>query len=387
MEVYSNGSIYQSPLYVNYTVGNETDDVYTRPPPSTSALVINTIRKVGPPLLLIGGTIGNFLVCAVLMRKRFKQITTSVFLLALAISDTIYLYFSHFTMDWMSVVFSLSFRTYSDWSCRLIVFIWRMAAVVSSWLVVAVTIERLFAVLIPFKAKVICVRRKAYFIVGIIICLVFMINLFALFAYKVHAVYNNRRGPLCYVNEDYGSLVTLVVVMLDYAVYSFIPVCIIFLSNTAIIIRLAHARRTRSRRSEGCHGEAKRLTVMLITVSFVFLLTTLPICSMAAFYAIVMYNGDTVDGKINRDLSALILRVLMNSNHAFNFLLYCLSGPPFRQELWAMLSDCFREVARMCGAKPHTALSVQDQTDDLQERDTAVGMSVTLVGRITTSTV
>ena len=76
-----------------------------------------------------------------------------------------------------------------------------------------------------------------------------------------------------------------------------------------------------------------RLTVMLLTISFAFLLTTLPLL-IANISAEFLHN-------IKRDMEQLskftlvrsITEMLMYINHSMNFFLYCATGQKFRHQL------------------------------------------------------
>lgn len=339
-------------LHHNFSL-NDTDGLY-RYEDTYKTTVLSIINHVAPPLLLVLGTLGNLLTAGVLVRHRFRPISTSIFLLALALADTVYLYFSSFTLIWFDSMFSWSPRLHSDWSCRMIGYIFRSAADISSWLIVAVTIERLLAVCVPFQSKRLCSKPRALTAVITIVAIFLCVNSFTFFTYKVHDTYNGAQHRLCYINEEHGAITTLIIVLYDDMCYSFVPATIICLSNTAILVRLAKQQRSRAARQDGgsSHGESQRLTVMLITISCVFLLSTLPICMVSSYYAITKYMK--APGRLNRPLATLILRFLMNCNHAFNFLLYCLSGPPFREELYKMFHDTACAIRAVVQTSPHT---------------------------------
>ena len=350
---------------------------YEQEPDTTQRDALALAKWVTPPLLVFLGTVGNCLAAAVLLGRRFRSISTSIFLLALAASDTIYLYFSNFTLIWLSQYLLLSPRLYSDWSCQLIAYIFRSAADVSSWLVVAVTVERLLAVCLPFRAKALCSRPRAVIAVLLIVLAFLSLNTFTFFTYKVHDRYNNRPHRLCYVSEERGPLTTLAIVLYDDMSYSFLPACIICVSNTAILVRMVQqGRRTRRKGRKEKNGscEARRLTAMLITVSCVFLVCTLPICTVSSYYAVMKYSKRTVDSTINRPLATLTLRILMNSNHAFNFLLYCLSGPPFRQELYRLTHDTACAIRQAVHPSPQTEHTVTRTHHDVEPNGDSIPM-------------
>ncbi|KAL8594294.1 hypothetical protein ACOMHN_000996 [Nucella lapillus] len=90
-----------------------------------------------------------------------------------------------------------------------------------------------------------------------------------------------------------------------------------------------------------------RMTVMLLTVSFTFLITTLPmnVCVIASAF-LNRLSDDT--GRMMRfQLVFTVAELLMYVNHSVNFFLYCATGNKFRSEMRRL----------MCGKKRPAGLS------------------------------
>lgn len=95
-----------------------------------------------------------------------------------------------------------------------------------------------------------------------------------------------------------------------------------------------------------------RLTIMLLSVSFTFLLTTLPmnISLIAAHF----WNREAGDiRRMSRfQLVTTIAELLMYLNHSVNFFLYCATGHKFRSEV----------IRKVCGKqRPSTIVSDHSQ--------------------------
>ena len=90
--------------------------------------------------------------------------------------------------------------------------------------------------------------------------------------------------PQCAGRKEYAFLVEKVWPWVDTIVYSLLPFVIIMVLNILIIRQVLIARRHRNELPFGSmyeqrrpsHEGSTRLTVMLLTISFAFLLTTLP---------------------------------------------------------------------------------------------------------------
>jgi len=92
-------------------------------------------------------------------------------------------------------------------------------------------------------------------------------------------------------------------------------------------------------------GQAK-VTTMLLVVSFAWLVLTTPFAVCGFIFAV---------GDVNRELAGLLMPfkavafLLMYTNHAVNFYLYCITGRKFRRELLDALAACRCSVAdRWC---------------------------------------
>ena len=81
------------------------------------------------------------------------------------------------------------------------------------------------------------------------------------------------------------------------------------------------------------------ITVMLLAVSFTFLLLTSPVVIVLLYKRYFWLPSSNVE-KARAQLVHAFVDNLMYTNHAINFLLYCLSGRRFRRELAKLLARC-----------------------------------------------
>jgi len=91
--------------------------------------------------------------------------------------------------------------------------------------------------------------------------------------------------------------------------------------------KLSSSRHTTD---QGSGQQSRNLSIMLLTVSFIFLLTTTPSVVFWVFYA---YWDPTSPVTI---LGPTVTDTLMYVNHSVNFYLYCITGRRFRTELQLM---------------------------------------------------
>lgn len=94
------------------------------------------------PILVYLGAIGNLLCIYVFQSPKLKKLSTSCYLSALAISDTVFLV-ALFTV-WLTMVGIDVFN--KSGSCQVIVYLTAVCSFLSAWFVVAFTVERFVAV-------------------------------------------------------------------------------------------------------------------------------------------------------------------------------------------------------------------------------------------------
>ena len=92
-------------------------------------------------------------------------------------------------------------------------------------------------------------------------------------------------------------------------------------------------------------GQAK-VTSMLLVVSFAWLVLTTPFAAVGFIVSVGDVDAALVEVLMPLKAAAFLL---MYTNHAVNFYLYCLTGCRFRQELGDMLADWKRAVVGRCG--------------------------------------
>lgn len=216
----------------------------------------------------------------------------------------------------------------------------------SVWLIIAVTCERYIVVCYPLKATSICDTSRAKRVISIILLVLLVCN--AHFMWTVKVVEFTHDGDVvlrCSGTAQHAFVIDHVWPWVDALFYSFLPFIVISVVNVLIVRRIVHAHRHRDdllrsgsvtsqqRPPPQSNEGSTRMTIMLLTISFAFLLTTLPrtVTSIAAAF----FN------QYRRDLARVaafefahtVTDLLMYVNHSMNFFLYCATGQKFRHQL------------------------------------------------------
>ena len=318
----------------------------------------NFLRIYIPPVLLVLGTIGNLL-SFVIMAKNMLKVSTYSYLAVLAIMDLLVLYIGLLRM-WIGA-FALDIQHYSNLMCKTVTFLGYVSSVTSVWLIIAVTIERFIAVKFPLRAPRMCNVTRARIVIVTVIIAICLLNSHIFWTVELQPKGHNVTTYVCEASEQHAVLVSEVWPWVDAAVYSFVPFVIITILNILIVRQVLYARERRTKlqnielttnflRPKGSHKRpsesSKKLTCMLLAVSFTFLLTTLPM-NLLLIVNVFMNNDDSGDQQSMRKryahvtLARTVVELLMYVNHSVNFFLYCATGRKFRRQVKDMFCMCF----------------------------------------------
>lgn len=162
------------------------------------------------PIVLVLGITGNCISLAIWSRQRMRSSTTSIYLRALAVVDTLVL----LVAPLRELIFystNLDIQVLNNFTCRFHTWAAFTVTALSAWLLSALTIDRLILVKFPLWAKVNCSKKSATCLVVFIIVLVVLINSHMLIYLDRTEIYTddaNLTGTIifdisCLPNSDY----------------------------------------------------------------------------------------------------------------------------------------------------------------------------------------
>lgn len=346
--------------------------------------VNNALLLYMPPVILAFGIVGNVLAFAVLTRRTMRGVSAYTYLTVLSVTDTLVLVIGLLRI-WVNRLTNFDIRVLYPWVCKLLMMAGYTASDYSVWLIVAVTAERFVAVAWPLSALHGGVGGagadvwRAVIVIVSLLAVLLAIN--GHFLWTVGITYvggntsftNHTSQPKCTSLDGFTKLVALWP-WVDAIIYSLLPLVALSVLNSLIICSVYRAKRRRcslvatgstktasasaatdspyrtipatTGRGGGGGGatgvataagarDAERLTVMLLAVSFTFLITTLPSCVVL----IIMSHhssGRSLDTTLSVLVAQTVGELLMYANHSINFYLYCATGCKFRHQLVAM---------------------------------------------------
>ena len=218
----------------------------------------------------------------------------------------------------------------------------------SSWLVVALTIDRFILIKMPTKSNVLSTCKRAHIVIAIISILSVAVNIPYIYDLnKLPAVINSCTGYWRFLRttrEDRSDYLRsqnsyqLAMVVFSSIVNYILPVIIMSILNTVTITSLRANRKIGSESSRVTQRRQAdlKLTKMIITVSVVFMICVLPHTIVEVFRRV---------GPSQKLPKALpIVQIFLMINVAANFVVYCLFNKHLFGALKTLCGKCFKCV-------------------------------------------
>ena len=276
-------------------------------------LVVNAI-------FITFGFLGNTLSFLVTVKTDLKQLSTAVYLTTLAVTDNIVLLVTamvHTILE-SNLVLGASVKSVHSALCLGISFLQYWVPQLSSWCLVAITLERTLAVLLPhrsvsrkssvlktnhrictpwfhiclqlavekvhqnmlgvFRSGILLTRRTAWATVGIFATIFALLNTHVFTAEMATvSTSNDTTARMCVVKEEHAHTISNFVVWFDMTMYTILPSLLIVFFNSVTMCSLAKALTRRKKMTTKRTPDHAQIAPMLVLVSTFFVVTTLPI--------------------------------------------------------------------------------------------------------------
>ena len=310
-------------------------------PYRTLRQVVVWLNTYYTPTLLALGMLGNLLSLIVFVATYLRRLSLSVYLAALALTDSAYLL--ALLVQWLDFAGWRLFHT-QGW-CQLVTYLSYVTSFLSAWLVVSFTVERYIAIVHPLQRPHMCTTRRAKAVVT-------GLSLFGLLAYSCSIwtsgiVVTRRRHQICSALGGYKQIY-VVLACADFVVTLLVPFIAIFAFNVRIAVKIAsfynkketaHALAMLGRASSvrlGNRAQVK-VTKLLLIISTVFLVVNLPSYVMRVRTFVQSFSNSS--GKTRPRINPLdpylhqIFHHIFYLNFSINFLIYSVCSKQFRRAL------------------------------------------------------
>lgn len=254
-------------------------------------------------VMIVVGIFGNTLALVVLCRKRLRNINIGIFLIVFCLTDLLIVALLMYRM--LSDIF-LQEAHFNEFMCEYTQFLIFFVRQFSSWITVAISVHRTFAISRPFSARMKSFGWKSQIVTIVAIAIILLIF------NTVHSRYFHFRHGFC-IHE--GNKITFV--LLSGAFYNFLPIFLLIISTVTIITTLC--RRPKSWASLKTNNNI----LLILTVNVMYLICSLPLSFVFPFLNMNVAENLTIK---------YVMILLSNVDNTFHFVLYMLTGQLFREE-------------------------------------------------------
>ena len=292
------------------------------------------------PVLIPLGLFGNILSFLVMIKPNNRKVSTCIFMAAISINDNLMMYVC---------IHSLVVLKMPGWhliECKLVGALGLYALQNSTFQVLAMTVDKYIAIKWPHKATNYSNPKRAKLIaVGLSIC--------AIIYNSPHMFSTLLIDGQCFAYAV-DSPITKVYSWFSFVLNAVIPFTLLIYMN-CIIVKTVQQSHKMFRNNESTTGAAvnqgmetrqktmksaeNQLTIMLLLVTTLFLILLCP--TYIRFIYLSFVQMDTPLKYANSMFFYQISFKLYATNSGINFVLYCLSGQKFRNDLKEIVCrDC-----------------------------------------------
>ncbi|CAF0989210.1 unnamed protein product [Adineta steineri] len=307
------------------------------------------VNQIGTLVVFVIGFCGNILCLLVLCRRRLRRNSYTQYLIALAVVDT-----GAILAEVIAALNELhqneykeSLIVHTNISCKLYYYVRYIFYSMSSWIIVALAIERLVAIRFPLWSKNICTVVNARRIILMILIFTMIIQSYHFVTKGLDCSSSSTSPPSkncrCKTlnNSTYQAIDVFVTVYVwRLALMTLFPLTIIITVNVLIMSKLFNEGSLLDHTNTSCNAQRKmklvyKISRMLVIVTTVYLILHVPGSSLDVIKYIYISVLKICNPKwqyyliINNE----IFDLLTNFNYGINFYLYIISGKHIRNEL------------------------------------------------------
>ena len=317
------------------TMTKLTDDTIGKQITFIRELHTNKWFKIGEAVIkyLVLPLVLPFLICniisfIVMNLQHNRTRSPCVYLAALAGSDSAVLL--HSVMVWSQ----FKSPAWSNYMCKANVYMTHVIWTFSAFIIVAMSFDRCYAVVVPHSAKVRCTAKRARVTCGVLLLLV-------LIFYSPLIVFSGFDDTDLCVRYLLDTRFMTMYVYISLVVYPLVPFALIICLNCAILVTLWRRKHSGLAHSSTIDKIESQLTRMIVVVCVAYLILMCPfeVHGVYMYYARYQKNPEIVSKYFFTTYLFYLLGLL---NSGINSLLYFCSSRNFRIDLKILFEMCCR---------------------------------------------
>ena len=271
-------------------------------------------------ITLLFGSLGNLITCVIALRAKIRKTSSGIYMSALAIIDTVFLYIR--IIPQILVFFKVDLGIRNNFICKMVHYFIDYVDYLSAWWRLCFAMERTLAITSPYTYRVYFTRR-----VTLAILLTCSVILAALSSPVLFSMTSN--GENCMFQKLKWLYISA---WINVVLSTILPFTGIIVSNSIMIYNLCKARRQRQRLTDG-QVNVHKITIMCISTSLCFVLSNAPLRVYAMSKNYYFRDSRPEALLALRTDIMLLLECCRYINGTLNFMLYFISGSVFREEV------------------------------------------------------
>lgn len=268
-----------------------------------------------PPVILIFGLVGNFLIFIVFSRHKFSKLRIKNIFRLLAVLDTFGL--TRLVFDYMKRAFDFDVRLISNELCRFFTFYNDSVGSISAWLLVYMSVERLISV--RFTKFSFCLRNPLLQFIIILFIMIMNICLYLIMLYtKIDGFEPECQNPTSCKKK---------LQIFDFVVACGLPFLIMLFASILMLVVVYRTRRRISfvstTRDNKKFKKKIHFALLSMLLNLAFFLTNAPI----SVYTVVIEDHKQFD------IGFVIMVYIYYLSNAIHFYIFIFGNVYFRREI------------------------------------------------------
>ena len=279
------------------------------------------------PLFIIGVPT-NILVFIIFSRGASWKASDALLFRMLAVFDATVV-FINIGLHNIPMHFSKSIITYSDWTCKVLEYIYFVSRSMSGFTLAIIAVERALALSRPLNFDSICSRRNCLsfsITIFIIVCIMY----FPLLISTKRGIFELSGEAICFLEAALPNYANGFFYGAEFVLSCILPIIIMLICDVIIIRALRRSKLIRSECQAG--NSTDHIIPMLLIASIIFIILRLPHSIYIFLEVLFRAQPYSCTYKVAYFLG-FIGHVCDCTNHSINMLLYCITGRKFRNAI------------------------------------------------------
>ena len=297
------------------------------------SLIYYFITVTLPIIILFVGVLGNIMVITVLMRPKFKKISSRKILCVLSLNDMLSI---STILFYHGSAFNFNFLTQSKLACQILAFFYYEFAEVASWTMCLVNIERLIS--IKYSRVKLFVNNKSLSLIlivlygwnfGIYFARTLQVTLFDGFTGRILTNLTDINENDSIICDIYDPQADFIYSIIDLNNSTLVPFLIMIISSILIIKSIYDIRKrllvNHTIKDMRRFKRDLQFSITILVLDLFYFAFNLPYC-------LYSFLGDRLN-----DFMFTVMDLIFYTQYIFNILAFVLLNSEFQKELLVML--------------------------------------------------